>query len=277
MIGKLLAAGLLAGFAGLADQDPAAFTAEMVGRIAKVVGRPFEVAGPLEIRPKGAKKSDSTTIYLDRIYQFCATNGAEECEDVKERFAAGTAETFAELPPLTTELLRVVVRSADYCDQLGRLETSKAKSPLQNGFADGLCVMLMADYPRTRRTVSTKDLDSLKLGADDAWGIAQRQTLVVAPHPPETVQDRTLVMLRGGDYVPSVLLDAAGWRALAARTKGDLVVTVPDDGFVTVISNPDPETVKKLAELSRQNFDSAERGISPLLYRWNGNGWSAMR
>jgi len=84
-------------------------------------------------------------------------------------------------------------------------------------------------------------------------------------------------MLRGGDYVPSVLLDAAGWRALAARTKGDLVVTVPDDGFVTVISDPDPATVNKLAALSRQNFDSAERGISPLVYRWNGNGWSAMR
>jgi hypothetical protein len=283
---------ILLGFAALllapacgaqSRSDTDSFAADMARRLSKATGREFVITGTLSLRVKGSKP-DGMTIFLDRIYQYCQHNSAEDCEHSKADFANSTSEAFTEVPAISADRLRIVVRDSEYCAQITTLMAGKAKppepgkTPLNRPFAEGLCTALMVDYPRTRKSVSQGDLNDLKLGTDAAWELARKQTVAVAPKLAGVeVGSKQLVVLEGGDYVPSVLLDLEGWRALAARTKGDLIVTVPDENFATILADLKSADLPRFQKMTRESYDAAERGISPFVYRWNGSGWTVVR
>ncbi len=259
-----------------ARADADAFTADMAARLSRATGREFVVSAPLTVKLKDARP-DAHTLYLDRIFQFCAHNSAEDCEISKANFAASTAEVFTELPPLTADRLRVVVRASDYCAQMPARDQKGRPGPLQRPFAEGLCTVLMVDYPHTRRTVSPGDLDELRLKPETAWQVATVQTLKAAPKIGDFPADGGPLILQGGDYVPGALLDIAGWRALAARAKGELFMAVPEDDLVVVYAGLKAEDIPALRQIVREDEVAAERGISASVYRWNGSGWTVVR
>src|SRR5262249_31244695 len=136
MIRMLFAAAALLGAVPCAAQthiDAAAFSAEMAARISRTTGREFAVVSPLTIRVKGTKPEDHT-LFLDRIFQFCAHNTAEDCEISKANFAESMVEGFAEPPRITADLLRIVVRSSDYCAKIPTLPHMKRSGPLRRPF-----------------------------------------------------------------------------------------------------------------------------------------------
>jgi hypothetical protein len=274
-----LAAALATPVPAAAQQpDEAAFTRDVAERLrAALPGRPFTVAGPLEIRVE-AEGYESMTVNVGRIWNFCATAPADECEASRAQFVESVAGAVAEAPgPVTRAQLRVAVRHADFCRELDRFARDAARSPVHRpGPAPGLCAVMMADYPTRMRTVAGEDLDALGLAADAAWPLAEGQTLAGLPAPDRLEGlDRSLVAVADMDYVPSLLLDAEGWRR-AAAANGELIMAVPSDGFLIVGRRALVEDLAGMRRATQQGFDTAERGISPLVYRWTDAGWATV-
>jgi hypothetical protein len=276
---RLVAAGLalLLPAAEAAAQDgidPARFSTEMAERIAAASGTRVAVTSPLELRGDTAGGGDPAQIFLDRIYQYCRRNSVEACESTKERFAASTAESLAGMPPLTRERLRIVVRDAGYCAGIAGMLDKPEHAPVIRPVAPGLCAVLVADYPHTRAVVNQEGLDKLKLPAAAAWLSGSERTRTENAGMLEQLDlDANAAMLTGGDYLPSVVLDIEGWRRLAARTHGTVMMAVPGDEGVFVNRLDRAGDLAALRKLVRDEYAASERGISPLIYRWSGDGW----
>ena len=145
---------------------------------------------------------------------------------------------------------------------------------LTRPFVAPLCLVLMVDYPTQMRGVRTEDLTGLGLAADAAWALAERQTLADLPEPDRLDSiDESLVAVTEYDYVTSLLLNGEGWRRAAAAVGGDLIVAVPSDQYLIVARRDVISDMAGLRRSTREAFDTAERGISPLVYRWTDSGW----
>ena len=90
------------------------------------------------------------------------------------------------------------------------------------------------------------------------------------------LQEKGAIVLTGKDYISSILL-ADGWSDLARMTGGALFVAVPGDNEVVVGLAKDDETIKRLNPVVIQDYQSAERPVSPYIYRWATTGWAIAR
>jgi hypothetical protein len=255
--------------------DEKQFTAEMQRRMAEATKQPLRIAGRLEIH--GTKEEVGEFIfYLDRIFQYCSTAEAEECERSKADYVAAMGDALKPLQPLRREQLRLLVRDQLYCREVAEMTDKPERRTFQQPLAPGICVLLAADFPRTRRMVVADDLDDLKIGEAAAW-LAARERTLKATFPLKDVSfDDGATALTGGDYLPSVLLDSEGWGGLAARAGDVLIVAVPSDQLITITRASNVADMAELQRATRELYETAERGISPLVYRWNGNGWSVI-
>ena len=260
------------GVPALAAPDEAAFSRDIAERFrAAMPGRAVEVTAPLELRID--TEPEAAEVNLGRLYNFCAHAQAAECEESAERFVAGMSEALGVSPPVRADQLRVAVRHTDFCDYLQRRIAAPDARILTRRLAPQLCVVIMADFPTTMRALNRGDLEPLRLDEAAAWALAERQTLAELPQPDtlEGLADN-LVAVSEFDYVPSLLLNTDGWRR-AAAARGDLIVAVPSDRLMIVIRRANLADLAAFRAATRENFDAAERGISPLLYRWDGTGW----
>lgn len=269
---------LLAGFgafaaAAAAPPDPAALTRELADRIGREMpGAEIHVTEPLTLEVRAPRSDSPATVYLDRVWAVCRQDDAEACESSKARYIAAILETLADHPPVARTQLREMVRSQDYCTDVGR-NFGEASDPLLTRPAPGgLCAVLVADYPNSMALLKRGDLVPLGLVEDDAWRLAERQTLSNLPAPSSLDIRNGFIIIAGLDYIPSLILATDGWRALA-QAQGDLVMAIPSDAtmFVARAADVDATHVKRVVG---QDFASAERGISPHLYRWTATGWT---
>lgn len=272
----LAVSALVAAPVALAQGAPEdAFTREMAKRVEAARGRPVTVAGPLELRGKNESGEDAQ-FFLDRVFNFCSRNDAEACESVKQAYVEGLAES-GEMPPISRDRLRLVVRDAEYCRQIGAMLAKPEHEPVMRPLTKGICAVLVADYPRTRAVVNQEALAKLKLSAAAAWLAADQRTRDEnAGMLDQVALDKGAAMLSGGDYASSVLLDVEGWRKVAARTKGELLMTVAGDGFVFVVRRDMIEDLAGFRKSVAEDYAAAERGVSPLIYRWTGDGWAVL-
>jgi hypothetical protein len=171
-------------------------------------------------------------------------------------------------------LLRVAVRSRDYCAQAREAANAQdgANPLLMRDLAPDLCLMLMAQYDGRRRGLNRDDLAPLGMSLDEVWQLAQRQTLAALPGPPsaDSLPGGQVNALTSLDYAPSLLLDPGAWRPLAAS--GGLVVAVPSDDTIVVARLPVADAAGFRRQV-RTHFEQAENGVSPNLYRWTERGW----
>ena len=248
------------------------FTHRMAERFrAALPHRNVEVSGPLQLCIDLGPQISQISIH--RIFKFCTHASAEECEASVSHFVASQADAVAQLDaPVTPDRLRVAVRNADYCAALYD-EPGGPGGLLIRPFLPGLCMVLVADHPEWTRSVSADQLDRIGLTVDRAWSLAEDQTLAELPSPEEIDGlERCAVMLTDRRYLSTLLVDVSGWTALRER-HGDLLVAVPESYSLFVTRLDRVGNMEALKAVIHEHFETAERGISDLVYRFGAGGW----
>jgi hypothetical protein len=264
---------------GLAPAQPseADFTRQMADRFRTALpGHAVDITSePLQLRI--AATPDPLVVNVGRIYNYCASAPAQECAESIDRFMAGTLEGVVHpVPPVTRAQLRLLVRNVEYCDSINPDHASDLRGPVTRPLVSGLCIILMADYPTTMRSVSKADLGPLGLTPDAAWALAERQTLADLPRPDRLggLHDG-IVAVTGYDYVTSLMLNAEGWRAVAA-SEGELIVAVPDSATMIAVRRANLRDPAGFRATIRDGMATAERGVSPNVYHWTETGWALL-
>ena len=261
-----------------------AFTTEMAGRFKSTYPDvTVAIAEPLTLVL--ARGDQNIRSNLDRIYKVCQTNGTDMCSDAKTGFVNGIGQQIAAMTnpaaiATRREDLRLLVREAGYCAEIERLMANGPvpAKPVTAAFVGDTCLILMFDMPTSRRTTLLDELAPLGLTRDAAWQLAQAQVLAPLPKLASIdVPENSLNAFTTFPDVTSLMLDTQGWSALASRHPGkQIIVTIPDDGMMSLlIVAPDFE-LTGLAKITREAFDSAQRGISPQLLRWSAQGWQVI-
>jgi hypothetical protein len=277
LLRRLPAAILLLGAAcAAAPPDETAFTREMAKKVkAAVPSAKLKIAGPLTIE---VESREGGQISLDRVYEFCRTNPAQDCSGAKARFVTGIAETLTATYTVTRDRLRLVVRGADYCRGLAIEYADKPERlPLHKPLAKGLCQVVMAQFESTARLIGAADLEALALDAEATFALARMQVLATLPMLAEqTIPTGALVAIDGFDHIPSLMLDRDAWSALKARLGEQMVVAVPADTLL-LIGTAEGATLEAMRRGTAENYASAERGISREVYRWSRGRWVVAR
>lgn len=257
-----------------APADPAAFGKEMQARIEQLYP-------DAKLKPKDDLSvqlsfpgREPLTMNFDRVFGFCQTATPEDCEGQMQQFAQAVREV-AVPPKIAKERLRLIVRGSDYLAGIAtHLGAAGNPAPIQRPLADGIGLLLMADYPDTSATVSASDLSTLRIGEDEAIALGQAQVLSRLPEIPLATELRKGPIALQAEYVESLLLNAAGWARLDAETRGALFVAVPGANLLIVGAAPDTE-LSDIAELTASLAAESPRPISTLVYRWRDGGWKA--
>lgn len=267
---------LCPGASAQAQTGEADFTRQMAERFRTAFpGHSVEVTEPLQLRI--GLTPEPITVNVGRLYNFCASATAQDCESTINHFVAGSVEGFTRLgTPITGAQLRLLVRNIEYCSDLRQAQPPGQPGPIIHPFVPGLCTILMADFPTSMRSVTVAQLQAMGLEPDDAWALAERQTLATLPRPEalEELHDG-VALLTGYDYLTSLMLNADGWRAAAAR-EGELLVAIPASNEMIVVRRANVRDLDNLRSAVRDDMHTAERGISPNIYRWTATGWALL-
>lgn len=273
----LLAALALSGAVPAAAQESAeAFTQRMAERLrAAIPGREVRITGAFEISVV-QRTGDPAQIFVGRVWNFCQTASAAECEESAARLieAVMRISTQVEAPVIRAQL-RVAVRARAYCTEIARLGAggTEAQRVVLREMAPDLCQVVMVDYPDRMRGLAADELAPLGLTAEAAWQLAESQTVAALPQPSALGRlEQGIVAVTGFDYIPSLLLNREGWRALAAA-QGGLLVAVPADNMMIVARAATVTDLAGFRRATREAFDTAERQISDSVYRWTEQGW----
>lgn len=283
ILGLALAAAAPAPAARDSDE---AFTQRMVERFrAALPDAVIVVEGPLQFTLRAGPDAEPFEVTIGGVRRGCLRDPTN-CEAETAYFVTQTVliATEAAPPPVTRATLRLAVRGRDYCasilDTMARMATA---NPARQGAAPGvllmrdlppdLCMLVMSEHSGRRHGVTEDDLRGPGLGVDEAWGVAKRQTLETLP-PPGTIEglgpDR-IIALNDTEYAPTLLLDTEAWRPVAAA-HGGLIIAVPSDNMI-IIADPATRDLAALRQSVRRDFEAADLGISPNLYRWTEAGW----
>lgn len=227
---------------------------------------------------------DETQGGLDRVFRFCQANDQPSCEAGITNYVDAMASMFSSqgsplAEAVTREQLRLIVRDAEYCAESAALLLARGKEAPANGEApaEGLCSMLMLDFPKTRRSVNSSDLGKLGLTREAAITVARAQVLATLPDIRKIDFKPNAVFAVAMSDVPSLMLDTAGWKAAATRyPRLTFLITVSDDSLLSIISVEDESGLDGIKRLASEDFATAERGISPLAYKWTDSGWEAV-
>ncbi|MFZ4690389.1 MAG: hypothetical protein ACOYLS_14210 [Polymorphobacter sp.] len=264
--------------------DPDRFTKDIAKQIAAAAPTTQVVIdGPLTLIIK-RQGSEDMQANLDRVFQFCQRNDAAACKLGIANYVDGTVSLFGKqdsplADAITREKLRLIIRSADYCVQLTALLATgeKPDSPITQPFAEGLCAIVMFDFPKTRRSASLADLATLGLTRDAAMTAAKTQVLEALPKPTQMKFKKKAVFTFEAPDAPSLFLDTTGWQTVAAANPGlTFFAIAPDDGLFTIIPLEKDAVTEGIQRLAQEGFNAAERGISPYAYRWTNSGWQAI-
>jgi len=274
---SILLACVFTSEAAAAPQTRNSLTRDMAARIRQALpDYDVQISEPLTLSIRRSNGGNANTVNLDRVWNVCQSGDAEECEGSIANFVNAARELVAEPSPITSAQLREMVRSEDYCVQVRRVFGERGQILVTRPAPANLCAVIVADSPHSMRLLTTEDLDSLHLPTNEAWDLAERQTLDNLPQPTEFDIAHQFVMVTGQDYLPSLILAREGWRALAAA-QGGVMLAVPADGRVIVLRAVDGAALEQLQNLVAQDFQTAERGISPHILRWTDQGWAIAR
>jgi len=241
------------------------------------------IVDPLSIKVK-RPSGHEIQINLDRITSFCDANSADDCAAEKQHFLAGIVEGLTIDDTVAPTQLRLLVRGNDYIAAYVRETASLGKDaeppdpPVTMNFAEGVSLILAADFPTTTRMVNASTLKTLGLNRDQAFALGTRQVLASLPKIPTAEElDGKLMSFPDLDYGASMLLEPDRWRSLAVATGGRLFVAIPADNDVLIGTVESDEDLRKLEKLVADSYAAAGRGISPFVYRWSPSGWEVAR
>lgn len=263
-----------------APLDEAGFTNYMADRIrAEMPDYRVTVTAPLslEITPP---QGEGATAYLDRIYDFCRRTPGE-CDSVLDDYAVKLRAHYAEInAPLSRSMLRIVVRSKAYLDDmqvhLGEHAGQMAIEPL----ADDLAAAAYIDLPSALRSALEADFKALSL--DRAGALAQAK----ANHLPGAadfaasidrgIPDGEIGLIEDDVYTSSWMALPEAWAETAAAFGNRLIVAVPGATVLLYARDSGPRSVAELRAAARDMANRNERPISTSVYRWTPQGWQRL-
>jgi hypothetical protein len=233
----------------------------------------------LQLRPPNGGDDQEWQVNLDRVAKFCSATPSE-CDRVLDEFVANlvaTAKAGTIAPKASA--LRAVVRSADYAEQLAKFVAPKGDVPISRPFAGGLVAICYLDAPTAMRPVLKSELGKLGLEPEhalDACIASLRAALPRVPTEPpkgDGPGKPGVGVLEGNPYMSSYLLLHDDWNELAGKLGGRLLVAAPDANVFVYVEDSGPDMVKGMATTTKDAYDTAERPISPNVFRWTPTGW----
>jgi hypothetical protein len=256
------------------------FTQDMLNRIKSLAPNVvLEVAGPLSLHVISGPQAGSQ-INFDRIAAFCEHNDNASCEAQKQEFASKMASSLATSDyGVTRERLRVVVRNAQYvAGANSEIGTGPSGSLVFAPLSADLDLVLAADFPETTRLVNEGDLKTLGLTREQAMALGTKQVLAALPPLPDSkTLASAVVVIPGQDYGASYLLASDEWRSRARTVTRVMWIAVPADERVVVGVARSVEELSRLKSVVAQDYTSAPRGISPLIFYWTDGGWLPLK
>lgn len=248
----------------LTSQD--AFTSSVERRMEERTGTRLKVIGPLALKVDDGRDMQ---INLDRVWAVCG-NEPEACEPEVDRLAVGLGEALA--PAKTArEALVLVLRTKSYLANIG-----VPISPITEPFAGELVAVLMVDSPTTARSAGQGDLTELGLDASQALAIGRKNIGTFAGSVESQVEPTAVGAIgtvSDNYYGSSLMLDIAGWQAVAARRTGRLVVSVPAPDVLLYKWLDTPEDLFAFEALTDHFFHGVERPLSDQIFGFTGTGW----
>ena len=231
---------------------------------------------PLVIDVKGGEL-DEGTINLHRVYTYCQTASAEECESERKNLADNLAQG---APEPSKESLRIVVRDQQYLDYLNELyakEGKGAERALYRQVGEDLYALIASDGPKTIAIVTASQLEDMGLTANEAWALADRNTKAIIPKLPEPAKLKSeAIAFQEFPYLSALVADLDGWRRISEVVGSDLFMTVVSDQFVFVGIMPD-DNVAKFKATVEEDCATQRRCISPHIYRFRDGRWIVAR
>lgn len=251
-----------------------AFAARMVKRLSAAYPQASFRSSrkdPLLVEVSGAEWI-ATQIYLHRVFAYCETASAADCEAASQRMVAAVGS-----PPPTArpQNLRVIVRGKDYI-AYAQAKAAKEKQPwfFVRKIGDDLYEALALDGPNVIALASAADLKDMKLKPDEAWALGRRQTSAIVPPMPEPgAYLSDTVTFEGPEYISAVLADTDYWQGLRDLIGPDLFITVTSDQFVLASLLEAGPAMDRFAEAVAEDCKNAERCISPHIYRFEDGMW----
>lgn len=278
ILSTLIAMLCLSATSACAQTPEERFREEMTPRLAKALPGATLTAktdDPLAIMVKGGHL-DGGQINLNRIYGYCLTAEATDCESQKQALIAAVA---IKPESATLESLRLIVRGEDYVDWI-RGEDAKdgrGSKTILKPLGGGLYAILAYRMSNGVGSVTTDTLKDLNLTDGNAWAIAQKQTTAIMPAMPTIDQlNGGLVLYQGHALGSSLLADLPAWSKLATSAGPDLVVAPVSDEMVLVGVMHDGPDIEKLQKTAQDECSQQPRCISPKLYRLRGGQWAVV-
>jgi|GEM_PF-6804700 len=243
-----------------------AFTASVGRRIEAHTGTRLAVVGPLVLKVDDDRDMQ---INLTRAWLACG-NEPESCEPEVDRLAVGLGEALA--PAKTVrEALVLVLRTKSYLANMG-----VPLSPITEPFAGELIAILMVDSPTTARSAGVGDLAELGLDSPAALALGRANIKSFAGTVQAQVrptQPGNIGSINDNYYGSSLMLDIAGWQAVAALRSGRLVVSVPAPDVLLYKWLDTPQDLLDFEVLTDHFFHRVERPLSDQIFGFTGAGW----
>jgi hypothetical protein len=260
-------------------RDPAAFTAEAAQRFrARFPDAVVTVKEPLTLGIKLPNDPQDFWANLDRVWRFCGDN-PRNCDAALTTYVTSSGEAMEERArPVDTPSVRLVLRPAQYVEEIRRTMGTPQAQPVVEPFVGDLWVVCVADRPRTSRFVRADDLAKLGLTREEAFALGRRNLAAALPPMKRgRVQPLQIGVLEGDDYESSRLLLHEQWSDLAAQMGGSVPVAAPSSRVLLFIDARGANSVAPLSAHSRVVGALSDRPIPPTVFRWTPSGWHAIR
>jgi uncharacterized protein YtpQ (UPF0354 family) len=257
--------------------DETGFTEYVASRLRSEVGdSTVVVKGPLTLKLGGLQAN------LDRTFGFCKHN-ASGCPMEISTFVRGTAEAYrAQNAPITRDMIRVVVRTTQYVQQMQNYLEPGAPTLLPTPFVEGLVLLPVLDSPTAFRLLNTENLKTLGLSEQEAQQLALTNTRAALKLKPlmdvaKIAGPGSIGQLAGDSFYPSRLALFDTWAPLADAQGGKLIVAAPATDAVFYVGDDSRVAIDALRTLARNIMGQAPHPLSEILLRWTPTGWEVVR
>jgi hypothetical protein len=217
---------------------------------------------------------------LNRIFDYCSRNSTG-CRREISNYVDGIAQAHRDrLAPPTKETVLVIVRTQEYITAAQAAMPKDAPKLQPRALAGKLVVLPAIDMPRTIRSLTEADSQTLGLSVDEVFklGLTNLRTrLKPLMEVAKVTQPGQIGHLSGDVYHSSRLALHETWSPLAKAHRGRLIVAVPATDTVLYIGDDTPTAIAVLRLLVKNIWDRAPNRLSSELFRWTPKHWEVVR
>jgi hypothetical protein len=236
------------------------------------------VIGPLtlQLSARGSDKND-LRISLERIWAVCQSN-PDGCEAATRDFVTKSVRTLRmRSQPAARDQIVAIVRPRAYVDRVGG---PSAPNTLIAPLFDDLFVLYMVDLPGSLRSLATTELDALAIDRGQLPALAVQNLTTRLGHLSDALANAApgaFNVLRSGNvFESSRLLVGDEWAALATKAGKPVIVGAPSGDVLLVAIGPTGDQLASMRDTVGQMFATAQRPVSPRLYRWATTKWAVV-